>query len=166
MRHNPDPADARGAIMRVTEDRLRLGAAIARASSQVADVLAALMPAAQADLLSIQVTLIRQLQLVGAIPVQRMCVSCRHFRPHALRARPTPINAPSWTPRLAAGISGWIAASMKRPIPPPRLPPGRRSPRDRHPSEKEIHDNGVHQRTGPRPRGGGPVLPTGSGLRA
>lgn len=37
----------------------------------------------QAALLKILVKLIRGLQLKGEIPVARMCVSCRHFRPHA-----------------------------------------------------------------------------------
>lgn len=29
------------------------------------------------------IRMIRELQEAGAIPIQRMCVSCRHFRPHA-----------------------------------------------------------------------------------
>ena len=29
------------------------------------------------------VTMIKRLQDAGAIPIQRMCVSCRHFRPYA-----------------------------------------------------------------------------------
>jgi hypothetical protein len=49
----------------------------------VAGALAALSPAAQEALLLTQIALIRQLQSAGAIPLQRMCVSCRHFRPQA-----------------------------------------------------------------------------------
>ncbi|WP_372398945.1 MarR family winged helix-turn-helix transcriptional regulator [Azospirillum sp. HJ39] len=41
-------------------------------------------------LLMTLVTMIKRLQDVGAIPIQRMCVSCRHFRPyaHANAAKP------------------------------------------------------------------------------
>lgn len=83
LRRDPDPGDARAALMRATAQGLRLGAEIAGASSQVAAALAALPPAMRQDLLLAQVALIRQLQIAGAIPMQRMCVSCRHFRPHA-----------------------------------------------------------------------------------
>lgn len=85
-----DPADAQAAIVRTTREGLRLGAEIARATSQVADALAALSPAAQEELLLTQIALIRQLQSAGAIPLQRMCVSCRHFRPYAHPGVATP----------------------------------------------------------------------------
>src|SRR5690606_24063351 len=83
VRREPDPSDARAAIVRVTPEGRHLGATAFRASPQVARALASLSPAAQGELLLTQITLIRQLQLAGARPVQRMCVSCRHFRPHA-----------------------------------------------------------------------------------
>jgi DNA-binding MarR family transcriptional regulator len=83
VRRDPDPGDARAAIMSVTPDGRRLGAEIAQAASQVASAMAALAPAAQEELLLTQIALIRQLQIAGAIPLQRMCISCRHFRPHA-----------------------------------------------------------------------------------
>lgn len=37
----------------------------------------------QEHLLVTLVTMIRHLQEAGTIPIQRMCVSCRHFRPYA-----------------------------------------------------------------------------------
>ncbi len=83
VRRDPDPGDARAAIMRATPDGLRVGSEIGRASSRVAQALAALPPAAREQLLVAQVALILQLQIAGAIPLQRMCVSCRHFRPQA-----------------------------------------------------------------------------------
>lgn len=83
IQRDVDPSDARAAIVRATSDGLRLGAQLAQSVSQVADALAALPPAAQQELLLTQIAIIRQLQIVGAIPLQRMCVSCRHFRPHA-----------------------------------------------------------------------------------
>jgi DNA-binding MarR family transcriptional regulator len=78
-----DPADARASRVRPTAEGRRVGDAVAKAASQVGQALAALTPSAQAELLLAQVALIRQLQLAGAIPLQRMCVTCRHFRPHA-----------------------------------------------------------------------------------
>ncbi|PRH84792.1 transcriptional regulator [Labrys okinawensis] len=80
---DPDPRDARAVIIRTSPEGLSLGTSISRASHRVAAALGKLSPEAQANLLLTQITLIRQLQLAGAIPVQRMCVSCRHFRPHA-----------------------------------------------------------------------------------
>lgn len=51
---------------------------------------AALDTEEQEDLLVLLIAMIRQLQEIGAIPIQRMCVSCRHFRPfaHADAAQP------------------------------------------------------------------------------
>ena len=43
----------------------------------------ALDPQEQADLLRALVKVIRTLQVEGEIAPQRMCVTCRHFRPHA-----------------------------------------------------------------------------------
>lgn len=44
----------------------------------------------QADLLLLLVKVIRHLQVIGAIPVQRMCVNCRHFAPFAHAGSPEP----------------------------------------------------------------------------
>ena len=97
-----DPADARAVIARLTEDGQALGRALASATSQVMSALARLSPSEQADLLLTQIKLIRTLQLAGAIPLQRMCVSCRHFRPNAHPAEAKPhhcafVNAPIGT---------------------------------------------------------------------
>ncbi|MBN4093831.1 MULTISPECIES: MarR family transcriptional regulator [unclassified Methylobacterium] len=86
----PDPADARAAIVRLTDEGRALGRALAAATSQVMSALARLAPPEQADLLLTQIKLIRTLQQAGAIPVQRMCVSCRHFRPNAHPAEAQP----------------------------------------------------------------------------
>jgi len=83
VRRDSDPNDARAALVRATPGGVRIGAEIAQATSRVATALASLSPAAQEALLLTQIALIRQLQIAGAIPLQRMCVSCRHFRPHA-----------------------------------------------------------------------------------
>ncbi|PSJ40533.1 MarR family winged helix-turn-helix transcriptional regulator [Allosphingosinicella deserti] len=47
-------------------------------------------PSEQAAFLRALVKIIRALQENGDIPVQRMCVTCRHFRPYAHPGSPTP----------------------------------------------------------------------------
>lgn len=83
LRRTPDPSDARAVIARLTDEGRAHVRAVAAAVSQVTLALAQLSVAEQADLLLTQIKLIRTLQLAGAIPVQRMCVSCHHFRPNA-----------------------------------------------------------------------------------
>lgn len=83
LRRTPDPSDARAQIARLTEEGLELGRSLASSASQIAAALAQLTAAEQAGLLRAQIKIIRSLQQAGAIPVQRLCVSCRHFRPNA-----------------------------------------------------------------------------------
>jgi DNA-binding MarR family transcriptional regulator len=59
---------------------LRAGAATAGVASVAT---AALSGEDKERLLVLLIAMIRQLQEADAIPIQRMCVSCRHFRPHA-----------------------------------------------------------------------------------
>ncbi|MBP2301375.1 MarR family winged helix-turn-helix transcriptional regulator [Azospirillum picis] len=99
LRRTPDPADARAVIARLTEEGAAQGQALAAAATQVTAALARLSPGEQADLLLAQVKLIRTLQQAGAIPVQRLCVTCRHFRPNAHPGEAAPhhcafVNAP------------------------------------------------------------------------
>lgn len=79
----PDPSDARAVIVRATGDGLRVGREIAARQTQLSLALASLPDAAREQLLSAQIHIIRHLQDAGAVPLQRMCASCRHFRPHA-----------------------------------------------------------------------------------
>lgn len=79
----PDPGDGRASRVAVTGDGERVARAVARAASPVRDALAELSAAGQADLLRIEISLIRSLQHRGAIPIQRMCTTCRHFCPDA-----------------------------------------------------------------------------------
>jgi hypothetical protein len=67
----------------LTDEGQKVGRALAQSKSQVTTALAMLSPDQQADLLQSQIRIIRSLQLAGAIPEQRICVSCRHFRPNA-----------------------------------------------------------------------------------
>lgn len=86
----PDPADARAVLVQVSGEGRRVGLAVGQLASQVGAALAGLAPAEQADLLLAQIKIIRTLQQAGAIPLQRMCVSCSHFRPniHSDAAKP------------------------------------------------------------------------------
>jgi DNA-binding MarR family transcriptional regulator len=78
-----DADDARAARVNLTEQGEQVGRALAQAASQVSTALAHLSTAEQGDLLLLQIRIIRSLQQAGAVPEQRMCVSCRHFRPNA-----------------------------------------------------------------------------------
>lgn len=85
-----DPADGRATLLRPTAG----GRGVAGGIAEWPDVLLAAVDALDGGerevLLRALVKMIRELQQRGAIPVQRMCVSCRHFRPnaHAGTARP------------------------------------------------------------------------------
>ena len=85
-----DPADGRAVRVVITgagRDAVRSGDA---APGAVARATAALEDEDQEQLLVQLISVIRQLQEQGAIPIQRMCVSCQHFQPyaHADAARP------------------------------------------------------------------------------
>ncbi|MBU2328449.1 MAG: MarR family transcriptional regulator [Alphaproteobacteria bacterium] len=78
-----DPADGRSVRILLTTT----GAAAVRTAEGVAggvsQATAALHDEDQEQLLVQLVSVIRQLQEQGAIPIQRMCVGCRYFRPYA-----------------------------------------------------------------------------------
>jgi hypothetical protein len=80
VRRQADPADARATIVKVTPDAVAQPAAAV--PSLAAAALADLTEAEQASLLKTLVKLIRSLQLRQAIPPQRMCVTCKYFRPN------------------------------------------------------------------------------------
>ena len=78
-----DAKDARASLVHITD----AGAAIVRSLGQIematGQALADLNHDEQTDLLRVLVKLIRSLQSARAIPVQRMCVTCRFFKPFA-----------------------------------------------------------------------------------
>src|SRR2546430_1401690 len=78
VRRQADPVDARATIVKVIADALAQPAAV---PSLAAAALADLSEAEQASLLQTLVKLIRSLQLRHAIPPQRICVTCKYFRP-------------------------------------------------------------------------------------
>ena len=80
VRRQADPADARATIVKVTPEALAQPAAAV--PSLAAAALADLSEAEQASLLKTLIKLIRSLQLRQAIPPQRICVTCKYFRPN------------------------------------------------------------------------------------
>ncbi|MGV6876641.1 MarR family winged helix-turn-helix transcriptional regulator [Pseudochelatococcus sp. B33] len=90
----PDPDDRRSVHVLLTEAG-RAALAAGRAVPGVAEqAVSSLVPDEQEHLLVALITMIRHLQEMNAIPVQRMCVSCRYFRPyaHADAAKPHHCN--------------------------------------------------------------------------
>jgi DNA-binding MarR family transcriptional regulator len=85
-----DASDARAVAVRVTAAGRDAVKAIGLSSMATDEALAALSPADQAALLLLVTKLIRSLQLAGALPAQRVCVTCRHFRPNAHPGTETP----------------------------------------------------------------------------
>ncbi|MFC5387010.1 MarR family winged helix-turn-helix transcriptional regulator [Aquamicrobium segne] len=89
-----DPVDGRAVRIVITG----AGRAVVRAGGEAAGAVdratAALDDDDQEQLLVQLVSVIRQLQEQGAIPIQRMCVSCPYFRPyaHADAAKPHHCN--------------------------------------------------------------------------
>ncbi|MCK9554053.1 MarR family transcriptional regulator [Aquamicrobium sp.] len=79
----PDPADGRAVRVVITDTGRAAVQAGDAATGTVGQAAAALDDEDQELLLVQLVSLIRQLQEQGAIPIQRMCVSCRYFRPYA-----------------------------------------------------------------------------------
>lgn len=94
VKKRPDPTDGRAVRVVITD----VGKAVVRSGSEAAGAVgqatAALGDDDQQQLLVQLVSVIRQLQEQGSIPVQRMCVGCRYFRPyaHADAARPHHCN--------------------------------------------------------------------------
>lgn len=77
-----DASDARALAVKVTEAGRDAVRTIGLSTMATDTALAALPPADQAELLLLVTKLIRSLQIAGALPAQRTCVSCRHFRPN------------------------------------------------------------------------------------
>ncbi|MCU0818250.1 MAG: MarR family transcriptional regulator [Beijerinckiaceae bacterium] len=74
--------DARAVAIVIQPEGRAMLQAVGLAASASGAALAALPEADQTRLLGLLVTLIRHLQQAGALPAQRLCVTCRHFRPN------------------------------------------------------------------------------------
>lgn len=90
VERGPDPVDARATRLHPTGTGRRLARELAVWPDALLGAIGTLDPPEEAAFVKGLVKMIRALQVRGAIPVQRMCVSCRHFRPnvHSDAARP------------------------------------------------------------------------------
>lgn len=85
-----DPQDGRASLLHLTGTG-RAALQTARGEMTLIDrALAALSPQEQTALLTITIKMIRTLLDDGQMPVQRMCVTCRYFRPHRSEGTSTP----------------------------------------------------------------------------
>ena len=78
----PSLADRRAVTITITDSGIALLHQAADAAGATLAAVAGLAPAEQENLLMSLVRVIRNLQEAGAIPIQRMCATCRYFRPH------------------------------------------------------------------------------------
>ncbi|EPX87830.1 Transcriptional regulator [Rubellimicrobium thermophilum DSM 16684] len=78
----PDPADARATLLRPTGEGAALAGAMPEAPAVLLEALAGLPQADRAGLARGLMLTIAALQTARAIPVQRICATCRYFRPH------------------------------------------------------------------------------------
>jgi DNA-binding MarR family transcriptional regulator len=83
VERHADAKDRRVSALSPTQRGAELSAAIDAKSGAVERALSELAPDEQSRLLELLVRLIRILQREGAIPPQRMCVTCAYFRPYA-----------------------------------------------------------------------------------
>lgn len=77
-----DPADARATRVRLTSAGEQNTRALRSAPSAIARAFSDMAQEDRTQMLRLVIRVIRQLQVNGAIPIQRMCVNCRHFRPN------------------------------------------------------------------------------------
>jgi DNA-binding MarR family transcriptional regulator len=78
-----DATDARARALALTASGRKMLARLARYSSRLRSVLSTMPAQEQADLFLHIVKIVRGLQIAGAIPMQRLCVTCGHFRAFA-----------------------------------------------------------------------------------
>jgi len=82
IERRPDPSDGRASLLYPTAQGRRAADALAVWPDALLSAVDALDPSEQAAFLKGLTKMIRALQVRGAIPVQRMCATCRFFRPN------------------------------------------------------------------------------------
>ena len=85
-----DPEDPRAVSVRITPSGRDVVRGIGLAITATERALETLSHDEQAELLRAIVKTIRALQVAGAISPQRLCVTCKYFRPHAHAERGNP----------------------------------------------------------------------------
>jgi len=78
----PDPVDARASLLHPTASGRRAAAETSVWPDALLGAIDTLGPDERPVFLRALVKMIRELQIKGAIPVQRMCATCRFFQPH------------------------------------------------------------------------------------
>jgi len=82
VERRPDPADARASLLHPTRSGKRAAQRMAVWPDALLAAVDTMEPQEQAVFLKALTKMIRSLQVQGAIPVQRMCATCRFFRPN------------------------------------------------------------------------------------
>jgi len=83
VERKPDPLDARARILRLTEDGRAAVDELVAWPDALVKAIESLDHSERATLLRALTTIVQRLQTSGEIPIQKMCVGCRFFRPHA-----------------------------------------------------------------------------------
>ncbi len=83
LKREPDPVDGRAVRLHLTELGRRVAEAAKNPPPVLMSALDTLSPGDRDAMQRALIGLIRALQIARAIPLQRMCVTCAHFRPHA-----------------------------------------------------------------------------------
>lgn len=83
LERRPDPQDGRAVQLHLTGSGHAMAEMAGSPSPVMLSALEQLSPHDRDAMQRGLVSLIRALQMARAIPVQRMCVTCAHFRPHA-----------------------------------------------------------------------------------
>lgn len=78
----PSSLDSRAVNVRISAEGRTLLARVSQTPSPLETAIAGLSDDQEGLLLALLVRLIRGLQQAGTIPVQRLCVTCRHFQPY------------------------------------------------------------------------------------
>jgi DNA-binding MarR family transcriptional regulator len=82
VKKNVVAQDARSVDVQITSQGRKMLKAIGMSASATEEALATLDADEKTELLMLLIKLIRSLQVNGSIPVQRMCLTCKHFRPN------------------------------------------------------------------------------------
>jgi DNA-binding MarR family transcriptional regulator len=107
---SPSKQDARTSIARISSSGRKLLRNFARADVPSRKAIHQLTVLEQVDYLLLLIKTIRNLQQMEAIPVQRMCVTCRYFQPNVHCGAPKPhhcafVNAAFGNPDLRVECS-------------------------------------------------------------
>ncbi len=90
LRRRADPEDGRASLLCLTAKGSRRASSFDAWQDLMGDVVGDLSTKERSGFLVVLIKMIRSLQLRGKIPIARMCVSCKHFRPNVHSGRTAP----------------------------------------------------------------------------